>query len=70
MILNTGLGMHVFIPNSRSVGNSTGRASFSGKSEATDLEELTQWCVNKVGNVDCVVVVVCFEFCVNAECPV
>ncbi|GAB1521687.1 hypothetical protein RhiTH_004784 [Rhizoctonia solani] len=41
--LNVKLNMHVLVPNARSVGNSTGRASFSGKSEAADLEELTQW---------------------------
>ncbi|QRW17685.1 alpha/beta hydrolase family protein [Rhizoctonia solani] len=45
--LNVKLNMHVLVPNARSVGNSTGRASFSGKSEAADLEELTQWYINK-----------------------
>ncbi|CAE6427438.1 unnamed protein product [Rhizoctonia solani] len=55
--LNTKSNMHVFVPNGRSVGNSTGRASFSGKSEAADLEELTQWCVNKIGNTNYVAIV-------------
>ncbi|KAJ1307268.1 hypothetical protein OPQ81_001380 [Rhizoctonia solani] len=55
--LNTVFNMHVFIPNARSVGNSTGRASFSGKSEAADLEELTQWCINKIENTNCLAIV-------------
>ncbi|KAH7342033.1 Alpha/Beta hydrolase protein [Rhizoctonia solani] len=55
--LNTLFNMHVFVPNTRSVGNSTGRASFSGKSEATDLEELTHWCISKVENTNCVIIV-------------
>jgi hypothetical protein len=57
--LTTNLGMNVFVPNSRAVGDSTGRSSFSGQSEAKDLEELVQWCVNKVGNVERVLLVVC-----------
>ncbi|CAE6433827.1 unnamed protein product [Rhizoctonia solani] len=55
--LNVKLNMHVLVPNARSVGNSTGRASFSGKSEAADLEELTQWYINKVSNTTYVVIV-------------
>ncbi|KAF8606413.1 alpha/beta-hydrolase [Ceratobasidium sp. AG-I] len=49
--LSNNLGITAFVPNSRAVGNSTGRASFSGQSEAADLEELVKWCINKVGNV-------------------
>ncbi|CAE6514832.1 unnamed protein product, partial [Rhizoctonia solani] len=55
--LNTKFNMHVFVPNMRSVGNSTGRASFSGQSEATDLEELTQWCISKVANTNSLIIV-------------
>ncbi|KAB5595723.1 hypothetical protein CTheo_736 [Ceratobasidium theobromae] len=67
MTLNTDFAAHVFVPNARSVGNSTGSASFSGKSEAEDLEELTQWCVNKVGNVECVAILVRLEFLTNTD---
>ncbi|CAE6459272.1 unnamed protein product [Rhizoctonia solani] len=55
--LHTRFKMHVFVPNTRSVGNSTGRASFSGRSEAADLEELTQWCLSKVENANCLIIV-------------
>ncbi|CAE6413710.1 unnamed protein product [Rhizoctonia solani] len=55
--LNTKFNMHVFVPNMRSVGNSTGRASFSGQSEAADLEELTQWCISKVANTNSLTIV-------------
>ncbi|QRW03773.1 hypothetical protein RhiLY_02772 [Ceratobasidium sp. AG-Ba] len=43
MVFAVTLGIHVFVPNSRGVGNSTGRSSFSGQAEAKDLEELVQW---------------------------
>lgn len=36
-------GYHVLRYNSRGVGKSTGRASFTGSSEVEDLKELTQW---------------------------
>ncbi|KAG8716625.1 hypothetical protein FRC08_009121 [Ceratobasidium sp. 394] len=57
VVLAVGLGINVFVPNSRAVGNSEGRSSFSGQAEAKDLQELVQWCVNKVKNVDCVLIV-------------
>ncbi|KAG9076685.1 hypothetical protein FS749_011502 [Ceratobasidium sp. UAMH 11750] len=57
VVLAVGLGINVFVPNSRAVGNSEGRSSFSGQAEAKDLQELVQWCVNKVENVDCVLIV-------------
>jgi hypothetical protein len=63
--LTTNLGMNVFVPNSRAVGNSTGRSSFSGQSEAKDLEELVLWCVNKVGNVNHVLLVVSYHLYAN-----
>ncbi|QRV89564.1 alpha/beta hydrolase family protein [Ceratobasidium sp. AG-Ba] len=56
MVFAVTLGIHVFVPNSRGVGNSTGRSSFSGQAEAKDLEELVQWCVSRVGNVEYVII--------------
>ncbi|KAG8777750.1 hypothetical protein FRC12_000231, partial [Ceratobasidium sp. 428] len=49
--------MNVFVPNSRGVGESTGRSSLSGQAEAEDLGEFVKWCVNKVGNVESVLLV-------------
>ncbi|KAG9099610.1 hypothetical protein FRC06_005099 [Ceratobasidium sp. 370] len=57
VVLAVGLGINVFVPNSRAVGNSEGRSSLSGQAEAKDLQELVQWCVSKVGNVECVLIV-------------
>lgn len=56
--LSNNLGIPAFVPNSRGVGNSTGRSSFSGQSEASDLEELVKWCIDRVGNVGTVLLVV------------
>ncbi|KAG8748103.1 hypothetical protein FRC10_008836 [Ceratobasidium sp. 414] len=57
VVLAVGLGINVFVPNSRAVGNSEGRSSLSGQAEAKDLQELVQGCVNKFENVDCVLIV-------------
>lgn len=51
-------GYHVLRYNSRGVGSSTGWASFTGLSEAGDLAALTEWAVDKLGDVRSVVVLV------------
>ncbi|KAJ7659960.1 Alpha/Beta hydrolase protein [Mycena rosella] len=49
-------GYHVLRYNSRGVGRSTGWASFTGVSEAADLEALIAWATRTVGDVRSVVV--------------
>ncbi|KDQ14897.1 hypothetical protein BOTBODRAFT_332362 [Botryobasidium botryosum FD-172 SS1] len=44
-------GFHVVRFNSRGVGRSTGRASFTGLPEARDLQDVVQWSMNQVPNV-------------------
>jgi len=49
-------GYHVLRYNSRGVGRSTGWASFTGSSEASDLDALIEWAIATVGDVRSVVV--------------
>jgi alpha/beta superfamily hydrolase len=52
---------HVLRFNSRGVGRSTGWSSFSGASEAKDLQALVQWGLENVADVHSVVIVVSFS---------
>lgn len=49
---------HVLRYNSRGVGMSTGRPSFSGFDEGKDLEVVTQWALDRVPNVQSIVIIV------------
>ena len=51
-------GYRVLRYNSRGVGRSTGWASFTGFSEAKDLEALVKWAMGKVADVHSLVIVV------------
>ncbi|KAG5647369.1 hypothetical protein DXG03_000437 [Asterophora parasitica] len=48
--------------NSRGVGGSTGWSSFTGFSEAKDLEDLAEWAVQKISTVKALVLVLPFTF--------
>lgn len=50
-------GYDVLRYNSRGVGQSTGRSSWTGKSEAQDLQELIQWAVMSMSSVRSLVLV-------------
>ena|SRR6266540_6144991 len=50
---------HVIQYNSRGVGKSSGWASFTGFSEAQDLQEVVNWAIGKLSDVQSLVVVVC-----------
>lgn len=52
-------GYHVILFNSRGVGKSSGRASFSGLAEAHDLELLVHWAIKELPSVKHVVLMVC-----------
>jgi len=52
-----GQGYHVIRFNSRSVGRSTGRASFTGLPESRDFQDVVRWGMNQVGNVGTVALV-------------
>ena len=61
-------GYHVLRYNSRGVGESTGRASFTGLSEGEDLEAIVQWAVSELGEeVSSVVVCVRSPFVLLVE---
>jgi alpha/beta superfamily hydrolase len=47
--------------NSRGVGKSSGWPSFTGSSEARDLEAVVPWLMQKITNVHTVVIVVRFS---------
>ena len=51
-------GYHVLRYNSRGVGRSTGWASFTGFSEAKDLEALVQWALEELSEVHSLVLAV------------
>ncbi|EDR01915.1 uncharacterized protein LACBIDRAFT_310124 [Laccaria bicolor S238N-H82] len=48
---------HVLRYNSRGVGRSTGRASFTGFDEAKDLEAIIRWTLDHLSNVSSVVII-------------
>jgi len=50
-------GYHVLLFNSRGVGKSSGWSSFTGLTEAKDLEELVQWGLGAVAKVKSVVLI-------------
>ncbi|TRM65064.1 Alpha/Beta hydrolase protein [Schizophyllum amplum] len=50
-------GYHVLRYNSRGVGRSTGRASFTGLAEGEDLEALVRWALGQIPNVTNVAIV-------------
>lgn len=50
-------GFHVIRYNSRGVGGSSGRSSFTGFAEGNDLDALLRWSIEKVGNVELFTVV-------------
>jgi len=50
-------GYHVLLFNSRGVGGSSGWSSFTGLTEAKDLEELVQWGLGVVAEVKSVVLI-------------
>ena len=56
----TSRNYHVLRYNSRGVGASTGRASFTGFSEVEDLEAVVQWTLNKIPDVGSLVILVWF----------
>ncbi|KZT42157.1 alpha/beta-hydrolase [Sistotremastrum suecicum HHB10207 ss-3] len=49
-------GFHTIVFNSRGVGASTGRASFTGFPEVEDLKEIIKWGVSKIQNVQSVTI--------------
>ncbi|KAI5828114.1 alpha/beta-hydrolase [Schizophyllum commune Tattone D] len=49
-------GYHVLRYNSRGVGRSTGRASFSGLAEGEDLEAVVQWMLSRIPNAETVTI--------------
>ena len=56
----TSKGYHVLRYNSRGVGTSTGRASFTGFSEVEDLEAVVQWALDRVPDIRSLVILVRF----------
>ncbi|KAF6758845.1 Alpha/Beta hydrolase protein [Ephemerocybe angulata] len=50
-------GYHILRYNSRAVGRSTGRASFTGFDEGKDLEAIVQWAAREVKDVSTVVII-------------
>lgn len=54
----TSKGYHVLRYNSRGVGASTGRASFTGFSEVEDLEAVVQWALDRVPDIQSLVILV------------
>ncbi|KAG8905195.1 hypothetical protein FRB99_000560 [Tulasnella sp. 403] len=51
------LNYHVLLYNNRGVGASAGRSSFTGIPESRDLQQVVEWAINEVANVDTVVLV-------------
>ena len=54
----TSKGYHVLRYNSRGVGASTGRASFTGFSEVEDLEAVVQWVLGRAPDIRSLVILV------------
>ena len=54
----TSKGYHVLRYNSRGVGASTCRASFTGFSEVEDLEAVVKWAIDKVTDIQSIVILV------------
>lgn len=54
----TSKGYYVLRYNSRGVGASTGRASFTGLSEVEDLEAVVQWALDRVPEIRSLVILV------------
>lgn len=54
----TSKNYHVLRYNSRGVGASTGRASFTGFSEVEDLEAVVQWTLARVPDIHSLVILV------------
>jgi uncharacterized protein len=54
----TSKGYHVLRYNSRGVGASTGRSSFTGFSEVEDLEAVVQWALNSLPDIRSLVILV------------
>ena len=54
----TSKGYHVLRYNSRGVGASTGRASFTGFSEVEDLEAVVQWALDRIPDIQSLVILV------------
>ena len=54
----TSEGYHVLRYNSRGVGASTGRASFTGFSEVEDLEAVVQWALDRIPDIQSLVILV------------
>lgn len=56
--LFTNQGYHVLLFNSRGVGGSSGRASFTGIAEVRDLEGIVRWAIDELFDVQHVVLMV------------
>lgn len=57
--------------NSRGVGRSSGRSSFSGVEEGKDLEAIVQWAVKEIGGdegVEIVTIIVSSSGCLSKIC--
>jgi len=52
--------------NSRGVGESTGRASFTGLSEADDLRALVDWCIERYKDIQDIVIIVRLAFYIDS----
>ena len=58
----TSKNYHVLRYNSRGVGASTGRASFTGFSEVEDLVMVVQWVLDRIPDIRSLVILVWFFF--------
>jgi len=56
---------HVVQYNSRGVGKSSGWPSFTGSSEAKDLEAVVSWLMEKITNIQTLVIVVSNSICIG-----